>query len=82
MNEALDAGFQFDKRAAELLTTVLRADGIFGVDIFPRIGQLLLEAEAHAFFLAVDVEHHHVQILAHFENLRGMADAALLMSVM
>jgi hypothetical protein len=44
--------------------------------LLPRIGELLLQAEAHAFLFAVDVQHHHVDVLADLENFRRMTDAA------
>jgi len=44
--------------------------------VFPRIGQLLLEAEADAFFLPVNVEHDNVNILADLEDFGGVSDAA------
>ena len=80
MDQAFDAGFQFHKRAVghevDDLALDLRADGILRFDGVPRIGQLLLEAEADAFLFAVDVEHHHVDVLADLEDFGGMADAA------
>jgi hypothetical protein len=36
----------------------------------------LFQAQADSLFLAVDIQHHHVDVLANLENLRGMADAA------
>ena len=80
VHQAFDAGFQFHKRAVghevDHLAFDLGADGVLLLDAVPRIGQLLLEAEADAFLLAVDVEHDHVDVLAHLEHFGGMADAA------
>ena len=42
----------------------------------PRVGQLLLEAEADALLLPVDVEDDDVDVLADLEDFRGMPDAA------
>ena len=39
-------------------------------------GELLLEAEADAFFFAVDVEDDDIDVLADLENFGRMADAA------
>ena len=50
--------------------------GILLLDVVPRIGELLLEAEADAFFLAIDVEHDDVDFLADLEDFGRMADAA------
>ena len=79
MHQSLHARLQFDKRAVrhqiDDLAFDLRADLVFGVDIFPRIGQLLLEAQADAFLFLVDVEHHHVDVLPNFQNFRRMPDA-------
>ena len=80
VNQAFDAGFEFHERAVrhevDHLAFDLGADGILLLDVVPRIGELLLEAEADAFFLAVDVQDHDVDVLADFEQLRRMADAA------
>ena len=80
VDQAFDAGFELHKRAvrheADDLALDLRADGIFRFDVVPRIGQLLLEAEADAFLFLVDVEHDHVNFLADLEHFRRMADAA------
>ena len=40
------------------------------------LAQLLLEAQADAFLFAIDVQHHHVNVLADLENFRRMPDAA------
>ena len=58
------------------LPLTLAPTGYFCFDVVPRIGQLLLEAEADAFLLAVDVEHDDVDVLADLEDFGGMADAA------
>ncbi len=80
MDQTFHTGFQFHKRAVgnkiDNLALDLGANGILGFDIVPRIGELLFEAEADAFLLAVDVEHHHVNVLADLEDFRGMTDVA------
>ena len=80
VDQAFDAGFEFHERAVghevDDLAFDLRADGILGFDVVPRIGHLLLEAEADAFLLLVDVEHHDVDVLADLEHFGRMADAA------
>ena len=50
--------------------------GILGFDAVPRIGELLLEAEADAFLFAVDIENDDVDVLADLEDFGRMTDAA------
>ena len=50
--------------------------GIFRFDVVPRVGHLLLEAEADALLFLVHVEHHHVNFLADLQHFRRMSDAA------
>ena len=80
VDEAFDAGFELHKRAvrheADDLALDLRADGELRFDAVPRIGHLLLEAEADALLFLVHVQHDHVKFLADLENFRRMADAA------
>src|SRR5450631_55076 len=80
VDETFDAGFELHKRAvrheADDLALDLRADGEFGFDAVPRIGELLLEAEADAFLFLVHVQHDHVNFLADLEQLRRMTDTA------
>ena len=80
MHQAFDAGLEFDKRAVgdqvDDLALDRRADGEFVFDLLPRVGHLLLEAEADTLLLAVDVQHDHVDLLADLDQLRRMADAA------
>ena len=54
----------------------LAAHGILGFDVVPRIGHLLLEAEADAFLFLVHVQHDHVEFLADLEDFGGMVQAA------
>ena len=54
----------------------LRTDGEAVFRLFPRILLGLLEAERHALFLAVDVEHLHVEFLAHLDHFARVAEAA------
>ena len=80
MNETFDSHLQLHKRAirheADDLALDLRADGILGLDVVPRVGHFLLEAEADAFLFLVHVEHDHVNFLADFEDFRWMRDSA------
>ncbi len=52
------------------------ADREFRFDVVPRIGHLLLEAEADAFFFLVHVEHHDVEFLADLEHFGRMIQPA------
>ena len=80
MDQPFDAGFEFDERAVgnqvDDPAFDFGADGVLLFDGVPRVGQLLLEAQADALFLAVDVEHDHVDVLADLEDFGGVADAA------
>ena len=80
MDEAFDTGFEFHKCAVGTRLTTLPltfgADGVFGFDLLPGVGELLLEPEADASFFLVDVEHHDVDVLADFEEFGRMANAA------
>jgi hypothetical protein len=80
VHQAFDAGFELHKRAVgheadDLALDLLRRRDI-SFDVVPRIGHLLLEAEADAFLFLVHVQHHHVDFLADLEHFRRMADAA------
>src|SRR5207247_7504541 len=57
-------------------TLDLCAHGVFLLDGVPGIGQLLLQAQADALLLAVNIEHHNVNILANLEQFGGVPDAA------
>src|SRR5439155_14772382 len=80
MHQAFDARLSFHERAVrhEIDDPAFdpRANRIFGFDVVPWIGQLLLESEADALLFAIDVEHDHVDLLADLEDLRRMSDAA------
>jgi hypothetical protein len=49
---------------------------ILRVDILPRIAQLLFEPQAYALLFAINVQHHHVDVLADLEDFRRVPDAA------
>ncbi len=80
VNQALDAGFEFDERAIgnEVDDPAFDAsgDGVFGFDLVPRVGEFLFEAETDALFLEVDVKDDDVDILAYLQNIRRVADAS------
>src|SRR6185312_3664724 len=54
----------------------LRANRELAFDIVPRIRHLLLETQAHAFLLAIDIENHHVDVLANLQHFRRMPNTA------
>ena len=80
MDEAFDAFFQFHERAVRHkvrdLAFDLLADREPFFDLVPRILLRLLQAERDALFLLVDIEHDHFELLADFEQLARMAEAA------
>src|ERR1035441_3073358 len=80
MDQPFDAGFEFDERAigheVDDAAFDFGAHGVLLFDGVPRVGELLLEAQADATFLAVDVEHDHVKVLADLEDFGGVADTA------
>src|SRR5216684_1305633 len=76
MDHAVDVAGQADEEA-ELgdvldLALELAADRVFLDERAPRIGQGLLEAEADAPLLRIDIEHHDLDLLAGRDDLAGM----------
>src|ERR1039457_2390338 len=80
VDKTFHAGFELHKRAvgheADDLALDLLAGGIFRFDVVPRIGHLLLEAEADAFLFLVHVQHNHVEFLADLEHFGWMVQPA------
>ena len=78
VHEAFDTGFEFDegtvRHEIDDLAFDFFADGILRFDAFPRIGELLLEAEADAFLVLVDIENDNVDFLANLEQLGRMSN--------
>src|SRR5437870_7083744 len=81
VHQALDPGLELDERAVvgdrDDLALHARADGVFRRHVLPRIGLQLLQAEADALALPVDVEHLDLDLLADVHELGGMGDAAV-----
>src|SRR5438445_775837 len=77
VQEPFDAGLELDEGPvvgeAHDLALGLGAGGVGLLDALPRIRRLLLVAERHPAGLAIEVEHHHLDLVADLENLRGMA---------
>src|SRR2546425_11161701 len=53
------------------------ADGVLGGDILPGVRLELLQTEADALALPIDVEHLHLDLLADVHGLGGMRDTAI-----
>ena len=80
MHQAFDPVLDLDEGAVgdefgDLAVDVL-ADRETGLDLLPRIGLELLEAEGDALLLAVDVEDDDIDRLADGEHLARVVDAA------
>ena len=80
VHQPLDARLQLDECAVrhevDHLACHLAADGIFLLDLVPRVSLFLFQAEADPLALLVDVEHNHLEFLADAQHLGGMRDAA------
>src|SRR5213082_797889 len=74
-------GLELDERAVvgdrDHLALHARADGILRRHVLPRIGLQLLQAEADALALPVDVEHLDLDLLADLHQLGRMRDPAI-----
>src|SRR3989338_3686582 len=79
VNQPLDAGLQLDEGPvvceAHDAAGHLGSDRVLGLDDLPRIGAALLVAQRHAAGLFVEVQNHHLDLIAHLEDLRRVADA-------
>jgi len=79
VNQTFDTFFDFDEGTVRSQTDDFTADAgadrVLGVDILPRIGKRLLQAERNAFFLEVDIENHHFDLIADFDHFGRMVDA-------
>ncbi len=80
VHETLDAGSDFDERAVrgeiDDLAAHTRADRELVENRVPRILRRLLQTEAHALAVAVDIEHHDVELLPDLQKFARMLDAA------
>ena len=79
MDEALDAGLEFDEGA--VIGDVGHPAGIFGGDrifrrnAFPRIGLKLLHAERNALGLRIEADHLNLDALADLQGVGRVVDA-------
>ena len=80
VHEAFDTGFQLHKGAVghevDHLALDLGAHGVLALDEFPRVLSLLLETKGDTLFLLVDIQHHHVELLADAHHFARVIDAA------
>ena len=80
VDQPLDARLELDERAvvgeAHDLAAHARADRIALHHVRPRIGDELLVAERDALGRRIVLEHDHVDLVVHLEQLGRMADAA------
>ena len=80
MHEAFDTGFQLHKGAVghevDHFALDLGAHGVLALDQFPWVLSLLLETKGDTLFLLVDIQHHHVELLADAHHFTRMIDAA------
>lgn len=80
VDQAFDAGFDFDERAVrhdvDHLAVDLAALRILGDHVVPRVAGLLLEAERNALFFLVDADDDDFEVLADRKNFGRMGDAA------
>ena len=78
MHHALDAVLELHERAvrnhAHHLAVDLAADGVFHLDVVPRVAVALLEPERYALLFAVHFQNHHFDRVAHLEQFGRMID--------
>src|ERR1700728_1259668 len=79
VHQALDAVLDLDERAVVSdvgdLAEHAGAGRITPRDVLPRVGAELLEPQADARALAVELENAHVQLIAHLDDLGRVLDA-------
>ena len=80
MHQSFHARFQLDKGTVrhqiDDSSLDLGTDWILGFNIVPGIGKLLLQSEADAFLLVIDVEHDHINFLPDGQKFGWMVDSA------
>src|SRR3954470_7040617 len=79
VDQSVDAVFDLDERT-ELgevadLAFDSRADGVFIMQLLPRVGGELLHAERDAALGRIHVEHHGLDLVANVDDLRGVLHA-------
>src|ERR1017187_7937767 len=80
VHQAFDALFQLDEGAvvghADDAAVYMRTDGIALGCVQPGIGRELFEAQRHALFLAIELQHLHLDLVAHLHQVARMGQAA------
>jgi len=76
VNQAVDAAFQADEDT-EIgdrldLASDLAALGVLAAEHFPGVFLALLHAQRDAATFFVDIQNHHLDLVAHVDDLRGM----------
>ncbi len=80
VDQALDPLLELDEGAvAHDVDDLARdpgADRVLLLDVFPRAGRLLLEAEGDLLAVLVDVQDHDLDLVVDLEHVAGMVDPA------
>ena len=80
VDQALDALLELDEGAVahdvDDLAGDAGADRVLLLDVFPRAGGLLLEAQRDLFAVLVDVQDHDLDLVVDLEHVAGMVDPA------
>lgn len=80
VHQTLDALFDFDEGTVvdqvDHLALDAGADRELALNVFPRVGGALLQAEGDALAVAIDLDDHHFDFLAHLEHFARVGDAA------
>src|SRR5215813_15636333 len=80
VDQAFDALFQLDESAvvshAENAAFYARADGITLRGIQPGIRRKLLESQRNAQLVAIELEHFHLNLVAHMDQVARMREPA------
>ena len=75
VDQAVDALLDLDEyaevREVAHLGRALRADGVLGLDVLPRIGRQLLDAERHLALLTVEGQDNGLHLVADLHELLG-----------
>src|SRR4029434_5099017 len=79
MDEAFDTRFKLHecpiRNQINYCAFDLGTHRIFGLDLFPRIRQFLLQTKADPFLLPINIEDNTLDVVPDLENLGRMSDA-------
>ena len=80
MDQALDALLELDEGAVahdvDDFAGDAGADRVLPLDVLPRAGRLLLQAQRDLLALLVNMEDHHLDLIVDLEHVAGMVDPA------